>query len=58
MQLSYSSDCTWFESTVTCVSAGGTGYTDSLFVEVDLDSDDEDWLENFNGHEVGSFELE
>ncbi|KDD76451.1 hypothetical protein H632_c221p0 [Helicosporidium sp. ATCC 50920] len=41
----------WRERNTYIREHGGTGYTDSLFVEVDLDSDDEDWLENFNGHE-------
>ncbi len=31
-----------------CPSEGGTGYDDPTFVEYDLDSDDEDWIKNFN----------
>ncbi len=35
-----------------CCFAGGVGYDDPIFVEYDLDSEDEAWLAAYNGSEV------
>lgn len=35
-----------------CCFAGGVGYDDPIFVEYDLDSEDEVWLAAYNGSEV------
>ena len=39
------------------VCAGGVGYDDPIFVEYDMDSEDERWLRQYNGSEVGAAAL-